>query len=572
MKKAFLLLSAALISVCGMAQQEALCKMGGTLQQRSVKDGPISTHHISAAAADQLKAISSQPRRAGSVQQPTIAPQDYVMSGYFFTYSGMAYASGLAQQVAVDGSQVYFNNLFPLMLENREVWTMGELNSEGTIISVPVQHIYDNDWYDVGMDVEFYMGDIVFDENGDVTEVRPFEFCKEGDYIYIDDLNEVNDEGYAIANHHIGIFAYGEGEGDVMLYDYVAGHKLMPYEPGELAECPADARVEEYVYNALNDYGEPVAHQLQVAFSGNDIYFNGLTPEQPNWVRGTLGDDNVVSVPSGQYVGIYKYFYTYFASLSVADREENGDAVFTVNESLDLIYDPETGAFTYADPKQFIGEVVYVGNNRSSVLTAYGEISIVPLGVAKAATPVNPSEAFIMDLEDYGFEQWDFGFILDNTGTEGEYLFPENLQVCMFMDGQLFTFSPDEYAIDEPVTFISYTDIDSNDAFYHDDNVFDLYVNKDKEFGTLGAVALYTAEGETRYSDMVCVDLMTDEVTTAPLTAEQIEQIEGQHVAIEQVRAESQHVSTVYNVMGQRVSTVSGIVIQKGKKVVIRNT
>ena len=342
-------------------------------------------------------------------------------------------------------------------------------------------------------------------------------------------------------------------ENDIQLYDYVSGHKLTPYAAGELVELPADARIEEYVYRALDDYGDPVSHQLQVAFSGNDIYFNGLTPDQPNWVHGYLNENNVVDIPSGQYVGVKQYFYTYFASLRVAGFDPNGDANFYIDEAMQLNYDPETGEFTYSDPDQIIGELIYVGGGANAVLAAFGMITISPLGEATAATPTNPYELFIMDLEDYGYEQWDFGFMLDNKGTNDEYLFPENLKVAMFMDDDLFIFDPEDYWIDEAISFVGYTDIDSNDAFYHDDNVFDLYVNKTYLFNTLGVVAIYTAGGESRYSEVASIDFLTQEVTYAPISDEQIQQILGQDiVAIEQVgtQRESQH----YDLMGRRIS------------------
>ncbi len=509
------------------AQQAAIGKYTDSLQPRSIHDGAISTHHITPAVAEQLKALSSQPSRSGSLVTPTIDPQTYTMSGYFFTYSGMAYANGVAQQIAIDGQQVYFNNLFPIMLEDRDVWTVGELNEDGTTITVSVQHIYDDDWYDTGIDVEFYMGDIVFDEEANIIDVRPFEFRKEGDLIYIDDLNEVNDEGYAVVNHHIGIFAYGENETDVQLYDYVAGHKFTPYETGTLIECPTDARVEEYVYRALNDYGEPVTHQLQVAFSGSDIYFNGLTPDQPCWVHGRLDDDNVVSIPSNQYIGVMKYFYTYFSALSVAGYDPNGDANFHIKDNLQLLFDPSTGNFTYSDPEVFVGELIYTGNNTRAVMAAFGEITISPLGQAVAAIPSAPYEVFVMDLEDYGYEQWDFGFMLDNKGTNDEYLLPENLKVYMFMDDNLFTFDPSEYLIDNAICGIGYDDIDSNDAFYHDGNVFDLYVYKDNLFARLGVVAAYTVDGVANYSEIAYINILTEEVTYEQLTADQIAQLNG---------------------------------------------
>lgn len=571
MKKIYSFLTAATICTCGFAQNNVCGKQDNALQGRSIKDGPIASYHITPAAAEQLNVINHQPRRAGSLQQPTTEPTTYALSGYFFTYAGMAYASGLAQQVAVEGNKVYFNNLFPIMLEDREVWTVGELNEAGTSISVPVQHIYDDDWYALGFDVEFYMGDIIFDEEGNVSEVRPFEFSKEGDYIYMDDLHEVTEDGYAIANHHIGIFAYTEGEESIELYDYVAGHKFTPFETGELISLPAEAREEQYLYSALDDYGDPVKQVFQVAFNGSDVYFNGLTPDQSGWVRGTLGEDNVVTIPSGQYVGVQKYFYTYFAAMSVAGRDPNGDANFRIEENLKLNYDPETGIFTYADPEVFIGELIYQGNNHQAVQAAYGEITISPLGEAKAATPTDPYEVFIMDLEDYGYEQWDFGFMLDQKGTEDEYLFPENLKVCMFMDDNLFTFDTEDYWIDEPVTYVGYTDIDSNDAFYHDDNVFDFYVNKTFEFGTLGAVAIYTVGDETHYSNVVSVDLLTDEVSTKPLTEAQLAQLAGGDAdGIALIKPTHQESYYNFNLLGQRVSRPAGIVISKNRKMIVK--
>lgn len=554
MKKALLLLSFILLGFCAYAQQNIVSKFTNTLQAQSIQGRTITHHKVTPAVAERLKSLSKAPRRAGSISSPTVKPQTYAMSGYFFTYSGMAYASGIAQQVAIEEDKVYISNMFPIMLENREAWTVGDLNADGTVITIPVQHVYDEDWYSVGTDEEFYMGDIIFDEEANIVDVRPFELCKDGDLIYIDDLKEVDENGYAVVNHHIGLFTYGESATDIQLYDYVAGVKFTPYATGDLVECPADARVEEYVYRSLNDYGDPVTHQLQVAFKDNDIYFNGLTPDMPNWVHGTLDDKNIVSIPSNQYVGIMKYFYIYFAALSVAGQDKNGNANFNVVDNLQLTYDPETGNFTYADRNVYIGELIFTGGTNRAVFTAYGEMTISPLGQAKAATPSAPYEVYVMDLEDYGYEQWDFGFQLDNKGVNDEYLHPEGLKAYMFMDDNLFTFSPDEYMIDAPIYCIAYDEADSNDAFYHEDSVFDFYINKDRSFKRLGVVAAYTAEGETNYSEIAYIDMDTMEVTYDDLTSEQLAQLNGgnndaiQHVTLEGVAPRH------YDLYGRRVS------------------
>lgn len=561
MKKGLLFLYAALMGLNASAAQNTISRMDLNLSARSIKDGAISRHQLMPEAAARLEALRANGlRRAGSIANPTTQPRDYSLSGYFFTYAGMAYGSGLAQQVAFEGDKVYLSNLFPIMLETRKAWTVGELNEAGDLITVPVQHVYDEDWYAEGYDVEFYMGDVQFDEEGNITDIVPFVFNVEDDFIYIDDLNEVDEEGYAKVNHRIGLFAYN-AEGTIDLYDYVAGHELTPYEVGEKAECPADARVEEYVYRALDDYGDPVTYQYQVAFSGDKVYFNGLTPDCSDWVCGTLDDDNIVSIPSGQYVGVKQYYYTYFSALRVAGHDPNGDANFNIEPTLQLQYDPETGAFTMADPEVFIGELIYMGKPGAyAVLAAFGENQITPMGTAVAAVPTAPYNLFVMDLEDYGFEQWDFGFTLDNKGTNDEYLMPSNLKVYLFFDEELFTFEPGEYDIPEPICGIAYDDIDSNDAFYHNDNLFDLYINKGLLYNRLGVVAVYSAEGVSNYSDIVYFNPETEEVSVEQLTASQIEQLGiDQTVAIEQVNGQHAANAIRYDLMGRRLEGKRGL-------------
>lgn len=554
-----------MMALNGMAAQSAVSRVDNALTQRSIKDGAISHHPLNAHAASIMQRVKNGPRKDWSVNQPVADPQDYALSGYFFTYAGMAYASGLAQQVAVEDDAVYISNMFPIMLEERTSWTKGELNEAGDVITFPVQHAYSDDWYAIGCDLDFYVGDVVFDEEGTVVDVRPFEFKKEGEYIYIDDVNEVDEEGYAVVNHHIGFFTYNDDE-SIELYDYVAGHKYTPFNTGEKVVVPAEAEVVDYVYRALDDYGDPVTYQYQVAFNGNEVYFNGLTPDQSGWVMGTLDEKNVVKIASGQYVGINKYFYTFFSALRVAGFDPNGDANFTIEPTFELQYDPTDGEFSFVDPEVFVGELIYTGSGTYAVYAGFGENTISPLGEAEAAIPTAPYNLFIYDLEDYGYEQWDFGFTLDNLGTEGEYLVPSNLMVYLFLDDDLFTFEPGEYWLDEPICGIAYDAYDSNDAYYHnDDNFFDLYINKDLLYNRLGVVAAYTAGGVTNYSEIVYLDPVTEEVSSEPLTAYQLEQLgEGGTTAIEHVKTAGKEVH-YYDLQGRRVGAKT-----PGLRIVVR--
>ena len=68
-----------------------------------------------------------------------------------------------------------------------------------------------------------------------------------------------------------------------------------------------DGKLDVYTSSGWTDYTKKVKN-INVAFVGTDVYIQGLSFfQQESWVKGTLAD-NVITVPSGQYVGDVSLF------------------------------------------------------------------------------------------------------------------------------------------------------------------------------------------------------------------------------------------------------------------------
>ena len=138
-------------------------------------------------------------------------------------------------------------------------------------------------------------------------------------YQYTYDLSSyAGAEGYVAIRHFDCTDMFRLNVDDITLE---TSELLDPYDPAlevvpDLVELPTGATVTPYytidgtlaVYTSSgwSDYTNKVKN-INVAFVGADVYIQGLAyGQQNNWVKGTLSG-NVITVPSGQYVGGGEY-------------------------------------------------------------------------------------------------------------------------------------------------------------------------------------------------------------------------------------------------------------------------
>lgn len=207
---------------------------------------------------------------------------------------------------------------------------------------------------------------------------------------------------------------------------------------------------------------ESAGHFAQIAIDGEDVYVKGLFMESPDsWIQGKCDGDKI-SFASGQYLGPnFEYnYYTFFVAgeLATADDDVYGpykyadEIVFNYDEASLTLTSPEESAVVYSVMQKDINELETLA---APVITKQSpDISQVP------ATPFGFS--YDQQFDRFGYNALTFN--LPMTNAEGDILNTANLYYGIYLNGDLYEFSTDDYGrLEENMELIPYSFADNYD-------------------------------------------------------------------------------------------------------------
>lgn len=289
----------------------------------------------------------------------------------------------------------------------------------------------------------------------------------------------------------------------------------VPLPEPQLIELPEGAEVEEWNFVATQTYegedaetGEPVTQEytvdrsVNVAFVGDEVYFQGLSESNPEaWVVGTLAD-GVVTIPASEYLGDYEV-------------PDYGLSVGLYTEETTLSYN--------ADKKEFTTEALTIDAEFGGSVFPWEEYSDVTIYFVAdvAAVPANP-EILYVELADTRTEEelaaddsYFYPYIILNIpsqDTEGNSLALNKLFYHIYVnrDGVVsdYVFTPDYYYIEEDMPEVPYSFADGID-FLSEGNLKQVYVYDEAiaQWGAVGVQSVYYGGGTTNSSPIVWYDL-----------------------------------------------------------------
>ncbi|MBP5501045.1 MAG: hypothetical protein J6Y05_10130 [Bacteroidales bacterium] len=496
MKKFLLLVAAATLTLSTTAatRQPVL----------QTKINPASEKVVEARQVTKLQSkFDGGALRAKSVVTPEGTAVDYGFSSYNYKYMKVE------ARFSEDGTKVFFDNMFPEVYSNGDVWVQGNISTDGTRVTFP-KDLYIGELTDVNEGVTYSVLpiEILVDENYYVTGYEELVFVKDGDKIYIDD-------DLSNPSRFIGLGAVNaDGEIDGFFsYDQAIAYEpyVEPVKP-ELVQLPEGAEPVQFLYTSYDEDLNEVVELKMVYVDGNDVYMSGLATDldADAWVKGTK-DGNTVTFPSGQYVGEVDFygifsFEMYFVGLtSTGERDEYGYLLYNIADSYTLTYDPEKNVYTNSDLTTFAGTLT----DDYSVWSTRCGFNIEPYA---GDVPAVPSDPYDLSIDDYtaDYEQYRLNYTIDPVDVDGNFINPANLGYYIYLDGEQYTLTPDVFVeLTEDMDLIPYTFSDSWDIYN-----YCCYIGEEL-FTTLGVQTVYTVDGETNYSNVVSVD-MEGNVTTVP--------------------------------------------------------
>lgn len=253
------------------------------------------------------------------------------------------------------------------------------------------------------------------------------------------------------------------------------------------------------LYLDLNDQAQQ--WPVKYAIDGDDVYLGNLSTNLKGyWIKGTM-KNNEVTFPSTSLVGIdtttvcYAYASRVDYSTALTAYGDPYDSTFVVNEPLVFTYDPAANTLK---SKQKMGIHQSDGVREPLKSTDIFDVYRVPLispWVEKPNSPLPPKFSAVMPwITDMTPNYSGVEFLLSYYSVDGNYLDPSKLYYSFYIDGEMVTFTPEEYLnVTKEMDLVPYTFDDDYQFYKVSDNTRRLYYyHQPKE--KIGLEALYVDE------------------------------------------------------------------------------
>ena len=266
---------------------------------------------------------------------------------------------------------------------------------------------------------------------------------------------------------------------------------------GEPVTPPADAVMQEWAFETLGKKSI-----VQVAVDGNDIYVDGFTSYMKGyWFKGTM-EDGKITFPTNQYMGKNEWdqFYYFMAARIFVDETSEWNQYEPIDK-VTLVYNPETGMYTAQEDETFI--VSTSKENISATAIAENPSMWQQTPEMFKAKPLNPSLTNCLNNPGISTLEWD----IPNENEKGAILSGNKMYYNLYVDGELYTFTPEEYPLfTEPTTDVPYEASNYYDIYVYNTS-HTIYVKKDIA-ETVALQSFYVDEDGTKYAS----DLVTENV------------------------------------------------------------
>lgn len=474
--------------------------------------------------------------------------ENYVRYGSgYFPYMGGVYQyfeyTEPSPSIIVFGedNKIYFRDLMDFGWDS---YVEGTLEGNTITVKLP-QTVYKEDFS--WAENPYYHNLCVMTQQGEGTSLS-FELDPEiTEVTYtIDNLNKITldplPEGKAL-----GIMTYFEGK----IYDNEADEDAgndnytigwLDYWSGaadftqifnplgmEMIEWPKGLQPVQY-HVVINGYNYPV----NIGFQGEYMYIQGLGDSSyiDNFVIRANVDGNKVSIPQNQYIGVFSWDNEMVVTKCGYLQDSN--IKFSEDEiSFDFEMDADRQTLTPVDKEMYLCfaymlQIDSSTNQNGIVYTFYFNDFYIFHKDSYPGIPMNPK---ILYYDETNFPQYGYNsihFEMQSLSTAGDVILTGNLYYSIYLDGDLITFEYEpgvevgEYSkyalLPEPTNEVPFL-FTNNNEFYIWDEV-------EREVGfyyegvtTVGVQAVYYCDDVKTVSDIVTLNLETQEITNIPAEA-----------------------------------------------------
>lgn len=496
--------------------------------QRAVQLGGLQqAASTQALARRNAEGIADTP--AGTLHETMIAAFSGLAYNWLFGYMDISTDASPASLVEGADGNLYIKGLTPSFY-GEAYWVKAEPTGEANryVIHRQVAGEYPN--YD---EID-YISRLVYDEEaGDFVEADDTDlFLTYADGVLTLDPAEIDESGlpdyaYGLVNDYWGDFAPDAS------YGYYWNLSLSELAE-EITELPADATVETLVLQHQEG-----GKEVQVAFVGDKVYVQSYS-YVPGWYVGTVSGDKV-TFKSGQFLGLDTYYNSYewlIAGHIYEAYDEEYDEYYTAADIVDeVVFDYDAATKTLTAPED---AALFINGAKDRIY--YAERYLSPKFYVFDEVPAVPADPIIDNFWDYDdyYENAELDFTIPQLDADGNYINVSKLSYSLFVDNELFEFTPDEYEdLAEPITEVP---VGTSPDYYINLNWLCIFFQPAEN---IGLQTIYRGADVEMRSNIVYYDVNTQEVYTEPYV--------NPVTAVKGVSTQQQASVVYYDAAGRRV-------------------
>ena len=427
--------------------------------------------------------------------------------------------------VWTDNGEVYLKN--PVSMLDWDTYIKGSVTDEGLLFEFP-QPLYrvENEFetFDLYVDVlEYAEIESPYDPDEYYTTFIPAEDTRSILFTKQDDGSYMMEDDYMLGVTCDGMW---QGYGEMYL-------TLRPFDATP-ADIP-DGIDYDYSYILADEFtgwDHTVLRPIGIGELDGTTYITGLASGMPDAViYGTFDKEkNTLTIPSDQFLGKY---YNHYIFMMAGDGEswydeKWGQEMYSfeiTDEPLVLNYDPTTNVFrpVMAEGKDFAYVIFNFGNIETYPCEYYAIDRIYSQGAITDYAPIDPDVISVNEIEFIDPEySYSFEFCIYGDNKDGQLLWENNIYYNIFINGEPYTFTSEEYPSLAEEGIEKLTDIPvflnvAEDIFA--DGTYHGIAFKRKDIETIGVRAVYIDGAIRAESGIVTVNTYGEPVAVGELNS-----------------------------------------------------
>lgn len=257
-------------------------------------------------------------------------------------------------------------------------------------------------------------------------------------------------------------------------------------------EVPSTAGYERYEYSAFLSGDIEWRDRCWIAFDGDTAYVQGLEWCWPEgWVKGNVLSDGSIRIPSGQFMGMNGNYPDYYWGAEITGG--NSEYGFELEEKSFFVleYDRDAGSYRMAEDECF----------KSGKDFSWGYPITNSLYTPLPVTPATPQAPY--DLS-YDSSTREFSFRIPAVDADGNELDSTLLTYSVFINDELYIFTPDKYPVYYDMSEIGFED---SFGYDYDSRRWMITIEDGMKMTSIGVESYYNIPGDKRTSERTAIEV-----------------------------------------------------------------